>query len=119
MDLVSELYERTAAFVDGRITLVDFRDWIADASEAADQDGPEAARALSGRIWRHLSERGYGHLNDAELCDELSRLLAAVADTWDRQNPVAITVGIAFSRTGHVAARERVGYQPGILQLVN
>jgi hypothetical protein len=77
MDLLSEIYERIAALVDGRLALTDLRDWIADASETADDRGLEAARVLSGRVWRHISEHGYGHLNDEALRAELAALIEA------------------------------------------
>lgn len=77
MDLLSEIYERIAAVVDGRLTLADFRDWIADASETADDEGLESARALSGRVWRLLSEHGYGHRTDEQLRAELAALVEA------------------------------------------
>src|ERR1700737_1764341 len=119
MDLLSEIYERTAAFVDGRATLVDLRDWIADASEIADEEELESARVFSARIWRHISEHGYGHLADASLSAVLANVISPTATPWDREHPIAITTaGVSLNRTGHSIAGYRGGYQPGARQLV-
>jgi hypothetical protein len=107
MDLLSEIYERIAAVVDGRLALADLRDWIADASEAADNEGLENARALSGRVWRHISEHGYGHLTDEKLRAELAALIEARLQAPTVSSSVRVEHAFAAAAPGAEADNPR------------
>lgn len=117
MDLSTTIHERTAAFVEGQLSLAEFRDWIAAVSEQGDEDGSSSDQALCARIWRFISEHGYGHRDDESLSEELTRAITPVALTWDRSRPAEATTGGATRFEGAAVVR-RTGYQPGV-QLVS
>jgi hypothetical protein len=75
VDQLQELYKRIESYLRGELPLEGLEDWLGDsvAVIAATQDS--GAQALSGRVWRLISEFGYGHRSEESLRSELSGLL--------------------------------------------
>jgi hypothetical protein len=120
MDLVGEICEHVAAYLAQLAQLDDLRDWIADASELADEMGSVEARRLSAQVWRLVSEHGYGHRSDESLQAELARLLTGQAAHWAGQENMTDQVtstAATVQMTGSAARTAVWGYQPGVLQL--
>ena len=71
----SQIRERLAMFLDGRIDLDAFEDWFVQNTWNIHLSGSRSAEALTFAIEESLSEYSSHHLTESELRSELQSLL--------------------------------------------
>lgn len=72
MDLYTDLQEQIRAYLAGRSTLVELRDWLADHAQAIVDSGHRELDELDGLVWVLVSELDYGHRDEADVRRELA-----------------------------------------------
>lgn len=77
----AELREQVANYLLGESPLDSFDDWFTGASWNIHRDSDPATRRLAYAIELRLAEHSSGHLTDAQLADELLRLLGRYSAT--------------------------------------
>lgn len=71
----SQIRERLAALLDGKVSLELFEDWFAQNTLNIHQSGSVAAEDLTFSVEESLSEYSSHHINEQELRDELVQIL--------------------------------------------
>lgn len=74
----SQIRKRLAAYLDRRIALDAFEDWLVQNTWNIHQSGSLAAESLTFAIEESLSEYSSNHLTEQQLRNELFGLLVAV-----------------------------------------
>jgi hypothetical protein len=71
----SQIREQTALFLDKRVDLDSFEDWLVQNTWNIHLSGSSAAEALTFAIEESLAEHSSGHIGDDELRKELNQLV--------------------------------------------
>jgi hypothetical protein len=77
MDLLDEIRLHVQSYVDGRCTLDQLQERLADRAETVAASDDDRIRRLDGRAWTLISEYGYGHRSEDSVRADLSAELRA------------------------------------------
>jgi len=73
--LESEMRDRLLAYLEGAVTLYQFKDWLISVTWALPEDADDAARALSCEIQLAMADQSSGLTNGSELREALADLV--------------------------------------------
>jgi len=99
MDLAAEIQERVRAYLRGTTSLATLENSLGDLGETSSVGQEQPANHLAGRVWRLISEYGYGHRDEESMRAEFLLLLPEGSTlTWEgRVRQLTTTTGAAVS----------------------